>query len=227
MSDQHTIRAVARIRSDFPTKFGIPRQSGLVAELRARVIFEPACRSPEALRGLEDFSHIWLIWQFSQALREGWSPTVRPPRLGGNRRLGVFASRSPFRPNALGLSCVRLEGVELDKALGPVLHVSGADLMDGTPIYDIKPYLPYADCRPEAGGGFTGRTPRQILEVVCPPKLLERAPPEKRRALLGVLAQDPRPSYQEDPERVYGMAFAGLNVKFSVSRGQLMVLEIL
>ena len=183
MSDQHTIRAVARIRSDFPTKFGIPRQSGLVAELRARVIFEPACRSPEAVRGLEDFSHIWLIWQFSQALREGWSPTVRPPRLGGNRRLGVFASRSPFRPNALGLSCVRLEGVELDKALGPVLHVSGADLMDGTPIYDIKPYVPYADAHPEARGGFVDQVARRRLEVDCPPDLLERAPVEKRAAL--------------------------------------------
>ena len=172
MSDQHTIRAVARIRSDFPTKFGIPRQSGLVSELRARVVFEPACRSPEAVRGLEDFSHIWLIWQFSQALREGWSPTVRPPRLGGNRRLGVFASRSPFRPNALGLSCVRLEGVELDKALGPVLHVSGADLMDGTPIYDIKPYLPYTDAHPDASGGFALQQRDGVLRVDFPPELL-------------------------------------------------------
>ena len=226
MSDQHTIQAVARIRSDFPTKFGIPRQSGLVSELRARVVFEPAYRSPEAVRGLEDFSHIWLIWQFSQALREDWSPTVRPPRLGGNRRLGVFASRSPFRPNALGLSCVRLEGVELDKALGPVLHVSGADLMDGTPIYDIKPYVPYADARPEARGGFVDQVARRRLEVDCPPDLLERAPEEKRAALLGVLAEDPRPAYQGDPDRVYGMAFAGLEVRFTVAGERLTVLSL-
>ena len=227
MSDSHTLRVIARIHSDFQEKFGIPRQSGLVEELQARVVFEPPYRNPDALRGLEEFSHIWLIWQFSRTAREGFSPTVRPPRLGGNQRLGVFATRSPFRPNPIGLSLVRLVEIGQDRETGPVLLVAGADLLDGTPIYDIKPYLPYADCRPEAGGGFTGRTPRQILEVVCPPKLLERAPPEKRRALLGVLAQDPRPSYQEDPERVYGMAFAGLNVKFSVSRGQLTVLEIL
>ena len=226
MSDQHTIRAVARIRSDFPTKFGIPRQSGLVAELRARVIFEPACRSPEAVRGLEDFSHIWLIWQFSQALREGWSPTVRPPRLGGNRRLGVFASRSPFRPNALGLSAVGLEAVEQDPVLGPVLHVAGADLLDGTPIYDIKPYIPYADSLPEAAGGFTDRVERVMLAVDCPPALLEQVPKEKRTALLGVLAQDPRPSYQADPDRVYGMSFAGLEVRFTVDGGRLVVTEI-
>ena len=188
MSDQHTIRAVARIRSDFPTKFGIPRQSGLVAELRARVIFEPACRSPEAVRGLEEFSHLWLIWQFSQAVREGFSPTVRPPRLGGNRRLGVFATRSPFRPNALGLSAVRLDAVEPDTPQGPILHVSGADLLDGTPIYDIKPYIPYADAIPEASGGFTDRVDRLLLAVDCPPDLLERVPPEKREALLAVLA---------------------------------------
>ena len=220
MSDSHTLRVIARIHSDFQEKFGIPRQSGLVEELQARVVFEPPYRNPDALRGLEEFSHIWLIWQFSRTAREGFSPTVRPPRLGGNQRLGVFATRSPFRPNPIGLSLVRLVEIGQDRETGPVLLVAGADLLDGTPIYDIKPYLPYADCRPEAGGGFTGRTPRQILEVVCPPKLLERAPPEKRRALLGVLAQD-------HPERVYGMAFAGLNVKFSVSRGQLMVLEIL
>ena len=227
MSDSHTLRVIARIHSDFQEKFGIPRQSGLVEELQARVVFEPPYRNPDALRGLEEFSHIWLIWQFSRAAREGFSPTVRPPRLGGNQRLGVFATRSPFRPNPIGLSLVRLVEIGQDRETGPVLLVAGADLLDGTPIYDIKPYLPYADCRPEAGGGFTGRTPRQILEVVCPPKLLERAPPEKRRALLGVLAQDPRPSYQEDPERVYGMAFAGLNVKFTVSGRRLAVLEIL
>ena len=227
MSDSHTLRVIARIHSDFQEKFGIPRQSGLVEELQARVVFEPPYRNPDALRGLEEFSHIWLIWQFSRAVREGFSPTVRPPRLGGNQRLGVFATRSPFRPNPIGLSLVRLVEIGPDREAGPVLLVAGADLLDGTPIYDIKPYLPYVDCRPEAAGGFTDRTPRQVLEVVCPPELLERVPPEKRRALLGVLAQDPRPSYQEDPERVYGMAFAGLNVKFTVSGRRLTVLEIL
>ena len=226
MSDQHTIRAVARIRSDFPTKFGIPRQSGLVAELRARVIFEPACRSPEAVRGLEDFSHIWLIWQFSQALREGWSPTVRPPRLGGNRRLGVFATRSPFRPNPIGLSCVRLLAVRQDRALGPVLTVAGADLVDGTPIFDIKPYLPYADCKPDAIGGFAAVPKGADLTVDCPPELLLRVPEGKRSALLAVLAQDPRPQYQDDPARVYGMAFAGAEVKFRVEGERLIVTEI-
>ena len=227
MSDSHTLRVIAQIHSDFQEKFGIPRQSGLVEELQARVVFEPPYRNPDALRGLEEFSHIWLIWQFSRAAREGFSPTVRPPRLGGNQRLGVFATRSPFRPNPIGLSLVRLVEIGQDREAGPVLLVAGADLLDGTPIYDIKPYLPYADCRLEAAGGFTDRTPRQVLEVACPPELLERVPPEKRRALLGVLAQDPRPSYQEDPERVYGMAFAGLNVKFTVSGRRLTVLEIL
>ena len=224
--EQHSLRVIARVHSDFPTKFGIPRQSGLVDALRARVVFEPEYRSPEAVRGLEEFSHIWLIWQFSQAVREGWSPTVRPPRLGGNRRLGVFATRSPFRPNALGLSVVGLERIELDAGQGPVLHITGADLLDGTPIYDVKPYLPYADAHPEAQGGFTDRTPRGRLEVRCPEALLTRVPEEKRKALLGVLAEDPRPSYQADPERVYGMAFAGVEVRFSVEGGILRVREI-
>ena len=206
----HSLRVIARLHSDFSTKFGVPRQSGLVEALRAAVIFEPEFRVPEAVRGLEEFSHLWLIWQFSQNQREDWSPTVRPPRLGGNRRLGVFATRSPFRPNPLGLSAVGLEAVELHTPKGPVLHVSGADLMDGTPIYDIKPYLPYADARPEASAGFTSRVDRARLAVDCPPALLERVPPEKRAALLGVLAEDPRPSYQDDPARVYGMSFAGL-----------------
>lgn len=223
---EHTLQAIAHIRSDFPTKFGVPRQSGLVEALRAAVVFEPAYRNPEAVRGLEDFSHIWLIWQFSQALREGWSPTVRPPRLGGNRRLGVFASRSPFRPNSLGLSCVGLEGVELHPALGPVLHVTGADLVDGTPIYDIKPYVPYADARPEARGGFVDQVARRRLAVDCPPALLERVPAETRAALLGVLAEDPRPAYQEDPDRVYGMSFAGLEIRFTVAGERLRVREI-
>ncbi len=224
--EQHTVKAIARIHSDFPTKFGVPRQSGLVDSLRAAVVFEPEYRVPEAVRGLEDFSHIWLIWQFSQAVRENWSPTVRPPRLGGNKRLGVFATRSPFRPNALGLSVVGLERVELDPKLGPVLHVTGADLLDGTPIYDIKPYIPYADAHPEALGGFTDQTPRRRLEVRCSEELLAQVPEGKREALLGVLAEDPRPSYQDDPDRVYGMAFAGAEVKFTVAGETLTVLRI-
>ena len=215
---------IARIKSDFSEKFGIPRQSGLVEELTAEVIFQPEFRDPSALRGIDGFSHLWLIWEFSQA--RGWSPTVRPPRLGGNKRLGVFATRSPFRPNPIGLSCVRLLGVRQDRALGPVLTVAGADLLDGTPIYDIKPYLPYADAWPEAIGGFTDRTERHLLTVDCPAALLEQIPAEKREALLAVLAQDPRPSYQADPERVYGMVFAGAEVRFTVTDGVLTVREI-
>lgn len=207
---------IATIHNDFPTKFGIPRQSGLVEELKATVVFESEYRNPDALRGLEEFSHIWLIWQFSQAVRETWSPTVRPPRLGGNTRMGVFATRSPFRPNPIGLSCVKLEEIKKDPVLGTVLVVSGADLMDGTPILDIKPYLPYADAHPEATGGFTGNVGGRTLRVECHPELLEAVPEEKRQALLGVLSRDPRPSYQHDPDRVYGMAFAGLEVGFSV-----------
>ena len=217
---------IARIQSDFPTKFGIPRQSGLVEQLRASVVFEPDYRNPDALRGLEEFSHIWLIWQFSQAVRDTWSPTVRPPRLGGNARMGVFATRSPFRPNAIGLSCVRLEGIRKDSELGSVLEVSGADLMDGTPILDIKPYLPYADSHPEASGGFTGNVGGTLLQVECPPQLLEQVPMDKREALLGVLARDPRPSYQHDRSRVYGMDFAGFNIRFRVDGDILAVLAV-
>ena len=217
---------IAHIRSDFSEKFGIPRQSGLVEELTAAVVFEPPYRVPDALRGVEGFSHLWLIWEFSQARREGWSPTVRPPRLGGNKRLGVFATRSPFRPNPLGLSCVRLVEVRQDRALGPVLTVAGADLLDGTPIYDIKPYLPYADCKPEAVGGFAAQPKGADLEVDCPDRLLDCVPEGKRAALLAVLAQDPRPQYQDDPERVYGMAFAGLEVRFQVAGERLTVTEI-
>ena len=217
---------IATIRSDFPTKFGIPRQSGLVEELKATVVFEPEYRNPDALRGLEDFSHLWLIWQFSQAVRETWSPTVRPPRLGGNTRMGVFATRSPFRPNPIGLSCVKLEEIKKDPVLGPVLVVSGADLMDGTPILDLKPYLPYADAHPEATGGFTGNVGGTTLRVECPPELLEAVPEDKRQALLGVLSRDPRPSYQHDPSRVYGMAFAGLEVGFTVDGDTLYVRRV-
>lgn len=220
------ISPIAHMESDFSEKFGIPRQSGLVEELTARVVFRPEYRDPSALRGLEGFSHIWLIWDFSRARRKGWSPTVRPPRLGGNRRLGVFATRSPFRPNPLGLSCVRLLEVARDSRLGPVLVVGGADLLDGTPIYDIKPYLPYADCRPEAVGGFADRPKGADLLVEMDERWLALVPEGKRRALLGVLAQDPRPQYQSDPARIYGMSFGGLEVRFRVEGDRLVVTEV-
>ena len=226
MSETVPVHIIAHIRSQFPEKFGIPRQSGLVEELKARVIFEPEYRDPQALRGLEGFSHIWLIWQFSRSMGAGWSPTVRPPRLGGNERMGVFATRSPFRPNPMGLSCVKLEKVELSTPEGPVLWVAGADLMDGTPIYDIKPYLPYADCKPQAVGGFASAPKEATLTVDFPPQLLERVPQELREALLGVLAQDPRPTYHHDPQRVYGMAFGGLQVRFTVDGDRLTVVEV-
>ena len=217
---------IAHIRTDFASKFGVPRQAGLVEQLRAVVVLEPPYRAAEALRGIEGFSHLWLIWEFSENRDRGWSPTVRPPRLGGNRRLGVFATRSPFRPNPIGLSCVGLEGVEWDTAQGPVLHVSGADLVDGTPILDIKPYIPYADCHPEAVGGFAGDAPEGGLAVECPPELLTQVPESSRAALLGVLAQAPRPSYQDNPGRVYGFGFAGLEVRFAVREGVLTVTDI-
>lgn len=220
------IEVIARIHNDFPEKFGIPRQSGLVPSARARVVFEPAYRSADALRGIDGFSHLWLIWEFSKARRERWSPTVRPPRLGGNERMGVFATRSPFRPNALGLSLVTLEGVEWDAPDGPALIVGGADLLDGTPIYDVKPYLPYADSRPDARGGFAQPMAGYALAVDFPAELEALIPPDKREALRGVLAQDPRPSYQDDPQRVYGVRFAQFNVKFTVEQGTLTVRKI-
>ncbi|MBQ5405389.1 MAG: tRNA (N6-threonylcarbamoyladenosine(37)-N6)-methyltransferase TrmO [Oscillospiraceae bacterium] len=216
------MRPIAHLESDLGEKFGVPRQAGVVEELEGRIVFEPPYRNPDALRGIEGFSHLWLIWQFSKALGREFSPTVRPPRLGGNERVGVFATRSPFRPNALGLSCVRLLRVERDETRGPVLVVGGADLVDGTPIFDVKPYLPYADCRPEALSGFApdaGRT----LAVAFAPGAEERIPKEKRAALRGVLANDPRPRYQDDPERVYGLSFAGKNVRFRVADGLLTV----
>ena len=214
---------IARIRNDFSEKFGIPRQSGLVRGTRSAIVFEPAYRNPDALRGIEGFSHLWLIWSFSKAERDGWSPTVRPPRLGGNTRMGVFATRSPFRPNAIGLSCVELLGVKLHTPQGPVLTVGGADLLDGTPIYDIKPYLPHADCHPEATGGFAAEKAGYALSVSCPPALLARIPEDKRSVILELLAQDPRPSYQSDPQRVYGMTYGGCNVRFTVADGVLTV----
>ena len=220
------ITPIARIRTDFGSKFGVPRQSGVVEELTARLIFEPPYRNPDALRGLEDFSHLWLIWHFSEIKQEGWSPTVRPPRLGGNTRMGVFATRSPDRPNPIGLSAVKILEVDLHTPDGPVITVAGADLMDGTPIFDIKPYLAYADSHPDATGGFvTGLTDRSV-QVVCDPALLTDLPEETRRSLLAVLSHDPRPTYQHDPDRVYGMDFAGHNVRFTVADGVLTVVEI-
>lgn len=224
--EQLTMHIIANIHSDFPTKFGIPRQSGLVEELTAQIVFTPDYRAPEAVRGLEDFSHIWLIWQFSKAVREHWSPTVRPPRLGGNTRMGVFATRSPFRPNAIGLSCVRILKVEPNTPEGPVLTVAGADLMDGTPILDIKPYIPYADCQVDATGGFTDTAGEFLLKVEFPPELLSMVPEDRREALIGVLRHDPRPSYQRKPERVYGMEFAGWNIRFRVAEDVLTVIEV-
>ncbi len=216
------IRPIARMKSDFPSKFGIPRQSGLVEELRSTIVFEPEFRNPDTLRGIEGFSHLWLIWQFSEAVREDWSPTVRPPRLGGNVRMGVFATRSPFRPNNLGLSCVKLLGVEQTRD-GTVIHVAGADLMDGTPIFDIKPYIPYSDSYPDAKGGFTDTAGDFLLEVVFPGQLLTMLPESKRDAAIAVLSHDPRPSYQRKTGRVYGLSFAGFDIRFTVEESTLTV----
>lgn len=220
------IQAIARMRSDFATKFGIPRQSGLVEELRSTIVFEPEYRNPDALRGIEAFSHLWIIWQFSEAVRQGWSPTVRPPRLGGNTRMGVFATRSPFRPNNLGLSSVKLLRVEHTEEFGTVLHVGGADLMDGTPIFDIKPYIPYGDCHPEATGGFTDTAGEFILKVDFPADLLNILPQDKQEAAIGVLSHDPRPSYQRKPDRIYGLTFAGYDIRFQVQADTLTVVEV-
>ena len=221
-----TITPIAHIHSDFATKFGIPRQSGLVRQLRATIVFEPEFRNADALRGMEGFSHLWLIWQFSEAVRSGWSPTVRPPRLGGNTRMGVFATRSPFRPNNLGLSCVTFLGLEETEEWGTVIHVGGADLMDGTPIFDIKPYIPYADCQPEATGGFTDTAGEFLLEVDFPSQLLQLLPEDKREAALEVLSHDPRPSYQRKPGRVYGLTFAGFDIRFTVEENRLTVVSV-
>lgn len=220
------IKVIAKMKSDFSDKFGIPRQSGLVDELSSTIIFEPEYRNPDALRGLEDFSHLWIIWQFSKAVREGWSPTVRPPRLGGNTRMGVFATRSPFRPNEIGLSSVRILGIEQTAQYGTVIHVAGADLMDETPIFDIKPYIPYCDSHPDASGGFTASADDFLLDVIVAPELLKAVPDAKQDALIGVLSHDPRPSYQEDPDRVYGLTFADLNIRFTVMYKTLTVLSI-
>lgn len=221
-----TMRVIARMHSDFGTKFGIPRQSGLVPELRSTIVFEPDFRNPDALRGLEGFSHLWLIWQFSEAVRDEWSPTVRPPRLGGNTRMGVFATRSPFRPNAIGLSCVELVSVENDPKLGPVITVAGADLMDGTPILDIKPYIPYSDSKPQAVGGFTDTAGDFLLEVTFPEALLQLLPQDKREAAVALLSHDPRPSYQRKPGRIYGLSFAGFDIRFQVEGNRLTVCDV-
>ena len=220
------MKIIARIHTDFKTKFGIPRQSGVVEELKGEIVFEPEFRNPDAVRGLEQWSHIWLIWQFSETLRDDWSPTVRPPRLGGNTHVGVFATRSPFRPNSIGLSSVKLESVEFDSERGPVIHVSGADLMDGTPIFDIKPYLPYADSHPDAKGGFTDNTEFKTLDAVIPDEIKASIPEEKLAALIGVLKNDPRPRYHNDPERIYGFGFGGMEIHFKVSENTLTVTDI-
>ncbi len=224
---QAIIEPIATMRSDFPTKFGFPRQSGLVKSLRSTIVFEPKYRNADALRGLEDFSHLWLIWQFSEAVGKEWSPTVRPPRLGGNTRMGVFATRSPFRPNSLGLSCVEILGLEQTGENGMVIHVAGADLMDGTPIFDIKPYIPYSDAHPDALGGFTATAGDFLLDVVFPQELLQMIPDEKHVTVRELLSHDPRPSYQRDPDRVYGLPFAGFDIRFTVVEQTLYVKEIL
>ena len=224
--DPISMDVIAVMHSDFPTKFGIPRQSGLADALQSTIVFEPAYRNPEALRGIEGFSHLWILWQFSQAVRQDWSPTVRPPRLGGNTRMGVFATRSPFRPNAIGLSCVRLLSVEHTQDMGTVLHIGGADLMDGTPILDIKPYIPYCDAHPEAMGGFTQDAGDYLLEVDFPENLKQRLPAEKQEAICQVLSHDPRPSYQKDSDRVYGLSFAGFDIRFTVKDTVLTVVDV-
>lgn len=220
------INIIAHIHSDFSSKFGIPRQSGLVDELEATIIFEPEYRNPDALRGIEEYSHLWILWQFSECMGKEWTPTVRPPRLGGNKRMGVFATRSPFRPNPIGLSSVRLLGVDKTEKYGLILRVAGADLLDGTPIYDIKPYLPYVDSHPEASNGFALNEKEGRLSVEFPDELLKKIPSEKQAALIAVLAQDPRPAYQDDPERIYGIEFAGFDVRFTVSQSALKVIGI-
>ena len=220
------MKIIAHIHNDFNAKFGIPRQSGLVDAVTAKIVFEPEYRNPDAFRGLEGYSHLWLIWEFSEARAKKWSPTVRPPRLGGNTRMGVFATRSPYRPNPIGLSSVKLLDIALNTPDGPVLTVQGADLLDGTPIYDIKPYLAYTDAHPEALGGFAYGPGEGTVQVECSDGILSTVPEEKRQELLALLAQDPRPGYQEDPDRIYGMDYAGMNIRFTVADGILKVIEI-
>lgn len=224
--EEISLKIIAHIRSEFPTKFGIPRQSGLVESLRAKIVFEPEYRVPEAFRGLEGYSHLWLIWQFSECVGREWSPTIRPPRLGGNKRMGVFASRSPFRPNPIGLSSVKLESIDLHTPDGPTLTVLGADLMDGTPIYDVKPYLAYVDSHPEAAGGFALQSKEGVLAVELPDRVGIALDDRKKQALIDVLAQDPRPAYQHDPDRTYHFEFANMRVSFTVDGDILTVTEL-
>ena len=224
--ETYTLKVIACIHTDLPEKFGLPRQGCLIPELRGKIVFEPEYRSMDAVRGVDGYSHLWLIWQFSKAVRDDWSPLVRPPRLGGNEKMGVFATRSPYRPNAIGLSCVELEKVELDQKLGPVIYVRGVDLMDGTPIFDIKPYLAYADSRPDAVGGWTDVVERKYLAVECSEELLAKLHPAQHKALLAILANDPRPRYQDDPQRIYGLTFAQWNVKFRVEGETLHVVDV-
>ena len=220
------MKIIAHIETDFPTKFGLPRQSGLVEEIEGKIIFDPEYRQAEAFRGLEAFSHIWLIWKFSESRKENWSATVRPPRLGGNKRIGVFATRSPFRPNDIGLSCVKLVKIDFDSENAPVLCVSGVDMMNNTPIYDIKPYIPFTDCRPDAAEGYTAETKTYILSVNFPQELLEKIPPQKRTAALKALAHDPRPGYKRESQKEYGMSFAGFNIVFTVEGSELTVKQV-
>lgn len=227
MNEEYTLQVIARIKNNLPDKFGIPRQSGLVSTLRSQIIFEPRYRTRDALRGIEGYSHLWLIWGFSENKRTSWSATVRPPRLGGNKRIGVFATRSPFRPNPVGLSCVRLDKVENTKDHGTILHISGADLMNNTPIFDIKPYLPFTDSHPDASGGFTIYTQNYHLDVQCDDTLMQKIPLKDRNTVIELLSQDPRPSYQNDPNRIYGMNFADINIRFKVQNNILTVIEII
>lgn len=226
MNNQHSLKVIAHIYTDFPTKFGVPRQSGLVEELKGKIVFEPEYRQIQAFRGIEGFSHIWLLWQFSLSGRERWAATVTPPRLGGRKRMGVFATRAPFRPNKIGLSCVKLEKIEENEEQGPVLYVAGVDMVDGTPIYDIKPYISYTDCHPEAREGYVQETKEYALEVDFAQELLDLLPEEKRQAVVKVLSQDPRPAYDTEPERLYGVEFAGYDVRFRVQGRTLTVYEV-
>ena len=221
------MKIIGHIHTDFSSKFGIPRQSGLVPELKGVIIFEPEFRNPQAFRGLEEFSHIWILWKFSKSEKEHWSATVKPPRLGGKKRMGVFATRSPYRPNDIGLSSVRLEKINFDQKMGPMLYVAGADLLDGTPIYDIKPYIAYTDSHPDAAEGFAGKVKEKELQVDFPEELLSKFPKEKRDAILGVLSQDPRPAYDTDETRLYGVEFAGFDVRFTVTGELLKVKELI
>lgn len=226
MAKEPKMKIIAHIHTDYQEKFGIPRQSGLVEDLTAEIVFLPEYRNPDAFRGLEGYSHLWLLWQFSQAIRDTWLPMVRPPRLGGNTPMGVFATRSPFRPNPIGLSSVKLKEIRMDEKLGPVLVVTGADILDGTPIYDVKPYLAYTDSHPDAVGGFSDTVREYKLQVVFPEKLLKQVPQDKHGALMHILEQDPRPSYQNDPERKYGFRFADMDIRFQVKDDTITVVEI-